>query len=56
MPFDGLTADALGESVLAFADAALAVRAALVEPAAEHVPAPDADFSGERDIGKFISV
>ena len=50
MPFDGLTADALGESVLAFADAAL------VEPAAEHVPAPDADFSGERDIGKFISV
>ena len=56
MPFDGLTADALGESVLAFADAALAVRAALVEPAAEHVPAPDADFSGERDIGKLISV
>ena len=34
MPFDGLTADALGESVLAFADAALAVRAALAEPAA----------------------
>jgi hypothetical protein len=56
MPFDGLTADALGESVLAFADAALAVRAALVEPAAEPVPVADADFPGEKGTGKFITV
>ena len=34
MPFDGLTADALGDRVLAFADAALAVRDALAAPAA----------------------
>ena len=34
MPFDGLPADALGYRVLAFADAALAVRAALAAPAA----------------------
>ena len=34
MPFDGLTADVLGDRVLAFADAALAVRAALAAPAA----------------------
>ena len=46
MPFDGLTADALGESVLAFADAALAVRAALAEPAAAPSPASGAGFSG----------
>ena len=43
MPFDGLTADALGDRVLAFADAALAVRAALAAPAApEPAPAPAA--------------
>ena len=40
MSFDGLTADALGESVLAFADAALAVRAALAEPAAAPAAPP----------------
>ena len=35
VPFEGLTAATLGDRVLAFADAALAVRAALAAPAAE---------------------
>ena len=35
VPFEGLTADTLGDRVLAFADAALAVRDALGAPAAE---------------------
>ena len=35
VPFEGLTAATLGGRVLAFADAALAVRAALAAPAAE---------------------
>ena len=39
IPFDGLTADALGDRVLAFSAAALAVRAALAAPAAQE-PAP----------------
>ena len=43
MPFDGLTADALGDRVLAFSAAALAVRDALAAPAApEPAPAPAA--------------
>ena len=43
VPFDGLTSDALGDRMLAFADAALAVRAALAAPAApEPAPAPAA--------------
>ena len=43
MPFDGLTADALGDRVLAFSAAALAVRDALTAPAApEPAPAPAA--------------
>ena len=41
VPFEGLTAATLGDRVLAFADAALAVRAALAAPAApEPAPAP----------------
>ena len=56
MPFDGLTADALGDRVLAFADAALAVRAALAEPAAAPSPASGAGFSGGKGTGNFISV
>lgn len=35
VPFEGLTAATLGDRVLAFADAALAVRVALAAPAAE---------------------
>ena len=55
--FDGLTADALGDRVLAFSDAALAVRAALAEPAAaDSSPAPGPDSFGETVAGNFVSV
>ncbi len=40
VPFEGLTAAALGDRVLAFADAALAVRTALAAPTAELASAP----------------
>ena len=57
IPFDGLTADALGERVLAFSAAALAVRAALAEPAAaEPSPVPGPDSFGETVAGNFVSV
>ena len=56
VPFAGLTADALGDRVLAFSAAALAVRAALAEPAAAPSPASGAGFSGGKGTGNFISV
>ena len=57
VPFDGLTADALGDRVLAFSAAALAVRAALAEPAAAAPsPALGADSFGETGAGSFVSV
>jgi hypothetical protein len=55
VPFDGLAADALGERVLAFADAALAVRAALSAPSAAPASAPVASL-GEPFAGNFVSV
>ena len=56
IPFDGLTADALGDRVLAFSAAALAVRAALAEPADDPSPAPAPDSFGETVAGNFVSV
>ena len=55
VPFDGLAADVLGERVLAFADAALAVRAALSAPAAAPASAPG-PTSSETFAGNFVSV
>ncbi len=47
VPFEGLTASSLGDRILAFADAALAVRAELAAPApaASAPPAPAAPVS-----------
>ena len=56
IPFDGLTADALGDRVLAFSAAALAARAALAEPADAPSPAPAPDSFGETVAGNFVSV
>lgn len=56
IPFDGLTADALGDRELAFSDAALAVRAALVEPTAAPSSASGPDSFGETVAGNFVSV
>ena len=50
VPFEGLTAAALGDRVLAFADAALAVRTALAAPTAEPASAPALGSGG------FLSV